>query len=67
VTEGVVSVCDPDTIEGRAFWDLVHPTAAVHAALAREVQATVAPVPLPAPAALLLAGLGALAALRRRV
>jgi phospholipase/lecithinase/hemolysin len=67
LTTGVISVCDPATIPGRAFWDLVHPTAAVHAALAEEVRAAVAPVPLPASALLLLAAVAGLAAARRGV
>jgi outer membrane lipase/esterase len=41
---------------GFAFADLIHPTSAVHAAYARDILATV-----PAPAALALFGLGALA------
>ena len=53
---------------GRAFFDSVHPSAAVHAAFADYVegQLTPAPIPLPASALLLLAGLGGLAATRRR-
>lgn len=50
------------------FWDQVHPTAAIHAALADEVRARVAPVPLPATLVLIVAGVAALggAGLRRR-
>jgi len=49
-----------------AFFDDIHPTAAVHVALADTVRMTVAPVPLPAAGWALLAGLGGLAAVARR-
>lgn len=49
-----------------AFFDDIHPTGTVHAALADTVRVTVAPVPLPAAGWALLAGLGGLAALTRR-
>ena len=42
------------------FWDDVHPTAAIHAALADEVRASIAPVPLPAPLVLIVVGVAAL-------
>ncbi len=48
------------------FWDSIHPTAAGHAVLTATFSDSVPLVPLPAPALLLLAGIGALAALRRR-
>lgn len=58
------AVCSaPDTT---LFWDTIHPTAAGHALLATAFEDAVPVVPLPAPALLLVAGLGALAALRRR-
>lgn len=50
-----------------AFFDDIHPSGTVHAALADTVRATVvAPVPLPAAGWALLAALGGLAALSRR-
>jgi outer membrane lipase/esterase len=56
--------------EGFAFFDDVHPTAAVHAAFADYVEAELlAPppvVPLPAAGLLLVTGLGGFAVLRRR-
>lgn len=55
-----ISVCDePSTY---LFWDLVHPTAVVHAELARAIEAAVIPLPGGLPllgGALLLAGLAA--------
>ena len=53
---------------GRAFFDSVHPSAAVHEAFAERVEEALTPAPIPVPAAglLLLAGLGALGAARRR-
>lgn len=60
------SVCDdPD---GFLFFDGVHPTSDVHRIVAGAVEAafTPAPIPLPASAWLLLGGLGAIAAMRRR-
>lgn len=60
-------VCDLETeANERAFFDLVHPNAAVQAALGEEAIAALAPVPLPAALPLLLAGLGALAVGGRR-
>lgn len=59
-------VCTPGQALERAFFDPVHPNSAVHEAIADRVRAQVAPVPLPAPALLLLAGLAGLAAVARR-
>lgn len=66
---GEPQICDLATeAPQRAFFDSVHPNAAVHAAFADYVQTelTPAPIPLPASGLLLLAGLGGLAATRRR-
>jgi len=60
----ITGLCtDPMTY---AFFDDIHPTGTVHAALADTVRETVAPVPLPAAGWALLAALGGLAALGRR-
>ena len=48
------------------FFDGVHPTQQVHAALGAAVIEALAPIPLPAGAPLLLMGVGALALARRR-
>ena len=49
------------------FWDSFHPTGLVHSFVADEVRdAYASPIPLPAAGWMLLAGLGGLAALRRR-
>ena len=62
------TVCSADEARGRAFFDLVHPTATIHDAVAREASAVIAqaaaPIPLPAGAPLLLAALAALGAVR---
>jgi outer membrane lipase/esterase len=52
--------------DARLYWDQLHPTRVGHDAFAAAFDAAVPAVPLPAPALLLLAGMGALAALRRR-
>jgi outer membrane lipase/esterase len=64
-----VGYCGPDLAPLLAFFDPIHPSSTIHAALADVVRAEVAPVPLPAPAALLvtaLVGLGAMARPRLR-
>jgi phospholipase/lecithinase/hemolysin len=60
------TLCTPAQALERAFFDPVHPNSVVHEAIADRVRAEVAPVPLPAPALLLLAGLAGLAAVARR-
>jgi outer membrane lipase/esterase len=55
--------------DARLYWDQLHPTRVGHDAFAAAFDAAVPAlpvVPLPAPALLLLAGIGAFAALRRR-
>jgi outer membrane lipase/esterase len=49
-----------------AFFDPLHPNATIHRAIADQVRGAVSPVPLPAPALLLLAGIGALVLVARR-
>jgi len=63
---GTTLYCGEDRAPLLAFFDPVHPSSTIHAALAREVLGKVQPVPLPAPVGLLLAGLAALALARRR-
>jgi phospholipase/lecithinase/hemolysin len=55
-----VSICSPEEAQRRAFFDPLHPNGVVHGAIAGVVGDKVAPVPLPAPALLLVAGLAAL-------
>ena len=67
--DGVFSVCaDPASY---LFFDAVHPSSTAHAAIAEAftdaLGRPVAPVPLPAGLPLLLAGVGGLALVRRRV
>lgn len=60
-------LADPTTsCETYLFYDEIHPTSAGHALITDLLLDTVAPVPLPAGGALLLAGLGGLAVFRRR-
>jgi phospholipase/lecithinase/hemolysin len=60
----ITGLCaDPSTY---AFFDDIHPTGTVHAALADTVRATLAPIPLPAAGWALLAALGVLAGVGRR-
>ena len=50
----------------RAFWDPVHPSTEIHAQIAELVRQDIAPIPLPAPVLLLLAGMAGLAAVGAR-
>lgn len=62
-----ISFCG-DEADKFAFFDAVHPNRIIHGQIADVARTKVAPIPLPAPAFLLLAGLAALAfAGRRRV
>lgn len=54
--------CDGTTAATRLFMDGVHPNAAAHLALSDIVKAQIAPVPLPASLAFLLAGVAAFGA-----
>ena len=64
VTSPFPMLCDDPN--DRAFFDLFHPSATIHARLADEVRMIVAPIPLPAAGWLLLAGLAGLGAVRMR-
>lgn len=59
-------LCGPDSAGGYFFYDDLHPTEEVHMALAGAVRGTLEPIPLPAAAPLLLAGLGGIAFISRR-
>lgn len=61
LTVGATADCD-----GYLFFDTIHPTEQAHALIAAEFRDTVAPVPLPAGAALLLTAAAGLAAAGRR-
>lgn len=61
------SLCSPAELAGKVFFDPIHPTAAVHAAIADLARAEVAPVPLPPALAGMGAALALLALVRRRV
>jgi outer membrane lipase/esterase len=60
------SVCSPEQALKLAFFDPLHPNSVVHGEIAGIVGGGVAPVPLPAPALLLLSGLAALGLAARR-
>lgn len=61
-----VTVCTPEQALERAFFDPVHPNSVLHRDIADLVRTEVAPVPLPAPVLLLLAGMAGLALVGRR-
>jgi outer membrane lipase/esterase len=61
-----VSPCGPEVADKYAFFDGVHPTAAVHTQIADLVRAEVAPVPLPSSLLMLTAGVAGLAVAGRR-
>jgi hypothetical protein len=50
-----------------AFFDPVHPNSVIHQEIAELVSAEIAAIPLPLPGVLLLIGIGAIGAVRRRV
>ena len=52
--------CTPEQAALHAFWDPVHPTATIHASIADLARAEIAPIPLPAPALFLFAGIAGL-------
>ena len=58
--------CTPEEADERVFWDPVHPTGEMHAAIADVARGEIAPIPLPAPLALLLAGLAGLTVIGAR-
>ena len=60
------SICSPEQALKLAFFDPLHPNSVIHGEIAGIVGARVAPVPLPAPALLLLSGLAALGLATRR-
>ncbi len=60
-------LCEGEPQLGRAFFDQVHPNLVIHQQIAGQVDAVIAPIPLPATALLLMAGLAGMAAARRRV
>lgn len=65
---GEALLCSDEEAAERAFFDIVHPSATIHAGIAEAVREAygVSKVPLPASAPLLALGVVALGALRRR-
>jgi phospholipase/lecithinase/hemolysin len=55
------TVCSGTEVLSRAFFDSIHPNSVVHSGIADLAGGKIAPVPLPAPGLLLLAGVAALA------
>jgi outer membrane lipase/esterase len=58
--------CSPAEALERAFFDPVHPNSVIHGQIADVVRTEIAPVPLPLPAALLLAALAGLGLVGKR-
>jgi outer membrane lipase/esterase len=63
---GTLIACTGTDQTDRAFFDPIHPNHVIHSAIGNVVSASVAPVPLPLPGLLLLAGIAGLVGLRRR-
>lgn len=59
--------CTPQEAQERAFFDLIHPNATIHARIADEALEALAPVPVPAAAWLLIGGLMTLGSLRTSI
>jgi outer membrane lipase/esterase len=64
----VTVICTPAQADEHVYWDLVHPSATIHAQIADQIRERVAPVPLPAPLLLVVVAAAALGGvgLRRR-
>jgi phospholipase/lecithinase/hemolysin len=63
VLEGIAPCA---SVDGLAFWDSVHPTAAAHAQVGQAFREALTPVPLAPAFPLLATALATMAALRRR-
>ncbi len=69
VTDGCILLPDPpDTCDGFAFWDVIHPTTQAHALVGQAAAELLEARAVPAPAALvlMLAGIAGVVAVRRR-
>jgi outer membrane lipase/esterase len=59
-------LCDPSVASASLFFDSVHPTTFAHAQIADRIRASIAAVPLPATAPMLLLALGGIGFVARR-